>query len=192
MSAIEARIEKLREEAGKLKVVEKALERSPDKQVSLTDADSRAMKTRGTAVVGYNVQTAVETTHHLIVAHDVVNEPVDRALLSPMAHKASAAMGAGDLEVLSDRGYYSGVQIAQCEDSGIRTYVPKPLTSASHKLGLYSKEDFVYEREHDRYQCPAGELLVNRGWSEKNGLRIVDDYAAATTCRDGSMTCKRD
>ena len=96
-------------------------------------------------------------------------------------------MGAGELEVLSDRGYYSGVQIAQCEDSGIHTYVPKPLTSASNKLGLYSKEDFVYERAHDRYRCPAGELLANRGWSKKNGLRIVDYYAGATTCRDCSM-----
>lgn len=185
--AIEARIKNLREEAGKLHVVEKALERSPDKQISLTDPDSRAMNTRGTAVVGYNVQTAVETTHHLIVTHEVTNEPVDRALLSPMAHKASAAMGAGDLEVLSDRGYYSGVQITQCEDSGIRTYVPKPLTSASNKLGLYSKEGFIYEREHDRYRCPAGALLVNRGSSQQNGLRIFDYYAAATTCRDCSM-----
>ena len=86
--AIESRIEKLREEAGKLNVYEKQLDASPDKQLSLTDPDSRAMKTRGSAVVGYNVQTAVETTHHLIVAHEVTNDPVDRALLSPMAHKA--------------------------------------------------------------------------------------------------------
>ena len=181
--AIEACIEKLREQAGKLKVVEKALERSPDKQVSLTDPDSRAMKTRGSAVVGYNVQTAVETTHHLIVAHEVTNEPVDRALLSPMAHKASAAMGGGDLEVLSDRGYYSALQIAQCEDSGIRTFVPKALTSSSKKKGLFTKDDFIYKSEHDRYECPAGEPLPKRGSSVENGMRLFVYYASVSACR---------
>jgi len=159
--AIEARIEKLREEMGKLNVYDKELEASPDKQLSITDPDSRAMKTRGSAVVGYNVQTAVETTNHLIVAHDVVNNPIDNALLSPMAHKAQAAMGVAELGVLSDRGYYTGPQIVECENDGIVTYVPKPLTSGSKKRGLFPKQVFVYDRENDQYHCPAGEVATS-------------------------------
>jgi len=181
--AIEARIEKLREELAKLDVYEQALETSPEKQLSLTDPDARAMKTRGSAVVGYNVQTAVETTHHLIVAHEVVNNPIDRALLAPMAEKACTAMDTRALDVLSDRGYYKGTQIVECESSGIRTYVPKPLTSSAKKKGLFGKEDFVYEREHDRYRCPAGEPLPLRGCSVENGRRMFLYYAAASACQ---------
>jgi len=162
VSAIKDRLEKLHEERAKLKVYAQALEASSDKQISLTDPDSRAMKTRGTAVVGYNVQTVVDTKHHLIVAHDVVNACTDVTLLSAMAHKGASAMGTTELEVLSDRGYYKGPQIVECEESGMRTYVPKPLTSGSKKKGLFTKQDFVYEPEHDRYRCPAGEHLTRR------------------------------
>ena len=185
--AIQARIEKLREEMGKLEVYERVLKASPDKQLSLTDPDSRAMKTRGSAVVGYNVQTVVETTNHLIVAHEVVNDPIDRALLSPMSEKASEAMGESELEVLSDRGYYSGPQIVQCEESGMRTYVPKPQTSPAKAKGVFAKDDFIYERTHDRYRCPAGEALPRRHWSIENGMRIFSYYAAVSVCRSCTL-----
>ena len=60
-----------------LKEVEVQLNAAPDKQVSLTDPDARSMKTRGTGVVGYNVQAAVDAKHHLIVAHEVTNNGID-------------------------------------------------------------------------------------------------------------------
>ena len=173
VAAIKERLEKLHEEKAKLKVYEGALQASADKQLSLTDPDSRAMKTRGSAVVGYNVQTVVDTTNHLIVAHDVVNECIDVTLLSPMAHQGAAAMGTTELEVLSDRGYYKGPQIVQCEESGITTYVPKPRTSPTKKKGLFTKDDFIYEPEHDRYRCPAGEELTRRHSSVENDMVII-------------------
>ena len=190
VTAIKERLEKLDEEMAKLKVYEKELAASPDKQLSLTDPDSRAMKTRGSAVVGYNVQTVVDTTNHLIVAHDVVNECIDRSLLSPMAHMGLSTMGTSELEVLSDRGYYKGPQIVDCEESGIRTYLPKPQTSQNKKKGLFTKEDFVYEPEHDRYRCPAGEELPRRHSSVENEMTIFVYYASTSSCEGCALRSK--
>jgi len=190
IAAIKDRLEKLDEEKAKLKVYERALQASPDKQLSLTDPDSRAMKTRGSAVVGYNVQSVVDTTNHLIVAHEVVNECIDVTLLSPMAHKGVAAMGTTELEVLSDRGYYKGPQIVECEESGITTYVPKPQTSSSKKKGLFTKDDFVYEPDHDRYRCPAGEELARRHSSVENEMVINVYYASTSSCQGCALKSK--
>ena len=190
VAAIKERLEKLNEEKAKLNVYNEVLQASPDKQLSLTDADSRAMKTRGSAVVGYNVQTVVDTTNHLIVAHEVVNECIDVTLLSPMAHQGAVAMGATELEVLSDRGYYKGPQIVACEESGIRTYVPKPKTSPNKKKGLFTKDDFVYEPQHDRYRCPAGEALTRRHSSVENDMVIISYYASTSTCQGCALKSK--
>ena len=185
--AIKARLEKLHEEMAKLELYEQALNTSGDAQLSLTAPDCRAMNARGSAVVGYNVQTAVDTTHHLIAAHEVVNNPTDIALLDPMAQKARTALGTAELEVLSDRGYFAGPQIAACEESGIRAWVPRPLRSGNRKRGLFTKDDFVYEPEHDHYRCPAGELLTRRGWSVDEGIRIWSYAAPLATCLGCSM-----
>ena len=180
--AIQDRLDKLNEEKVKLTAYAQALEASPDKQLSLTDPDSRAMKTRGSAVVGYNVQTVVDTTNHLIVAHEVVNDCVDRTLLSPMAHMGVDAMGTSQLEVLSDRGYYKGPEIVACEEAGIRTYVPKPQTSSGRKRGRFTKQDFVYDAEHDRYRCPAGAHLTRRYETVESGLTQHVYFAASSAC----------
>ena len=87
---------------------------SPDQQVSLTDPDARSMKSRDGGIVGYNVQTAVDAEHHLIVAHEVITEGVDRDQLSRSAEQARAAMGVDELTVVADRGYFKGEQILQC------------------------------------------------------------------------------
>jgi len=92
---------------------------------------------RGTGMVGYNVQTAVDVKHHLVVAHDVVNVGSDRAQLSSMAFKASEAIGDDGLEVIADRGYFKGQEILACEQAGIKSYVPKPMTSNSKAQGRY-------------------------------------------------------
>src|SRR6201999_3484131 len=121
----------MRARLGELKEIESQVLDAPDQQISLTDPDARAMATnmRGAGVVGYNVQSAVNIEHHLIVAHEVTNVVTDRSLLAPMAQKASKAMGVDQLEALADRGYFSGEQILACEEIGVTPLVPKPLTS---------------------------------------------------------------
>ena len=113
-----------------LEALEAEMLAAPDQQISLTDEDARSMATKaqGSGVVGYNVQTAVDTTHHLIVAHDVINEGNDRSQLSPMSKKAKAALGTDKLEVLADSGYFSGEEILECGKAGITVALPKPLT----------------------------------------------------------------
>jgi len=167
----EAKADKLREKitAMKAKLQElKALEAeviaSPDQQISLTDPDARAMATslRASGMVGYNVQAAVDTEHHLIVAHHVTTQVNDRALLSPMARRAKEAMGVEKIEVLADRGYFSGEEILACKGLDATPYVPKPYTSNAKAEGRFGKNDFIYDPDENVYVCPAGEKLEYR------------------------------
>jgi hypothetical protein len=147
-----------------LKEIEQKVQEAPDQQISLTDPDSRAMATnmRGASVVGYNVQAAVDTEHHLIVTHEVTNVVVDRTLLAPMAEKAKDVLRCETLDALADRGYYSGEQLLACERIGVKPFVPKPRTSNARAAGRFDKEDFDYISEKDAYRCPSGELLPFR------------------------------
>lgn len=127
---------------------------------------------RGIGMVGYNVQTAVDTTNHLIVAHDVTNVGHDRTQLSNMALKSRDAIGGEALEVIADRGYYKGPEILTCEQAGIKTYVPKPMTSNSKAQGRFSKLDFAYNAQDGEYRCPAGERLPYRRSSIEDDMKI--------------------
>jgi hypothetical protein len=89
------------------------------------------MKTRSSGIVGYNVQIAVDTKHHLIVAHDVTNVGSDRDQLSSMAKQARTAMGTEKLTAIADRGYFKAEEILACEEAGITAIVPKPETSTA-------------------------------------------------------------
>src|SRR3989440_9180912 len=104
------KLTKLKEQMGKLAVYEKQVLASHDQQISLTDPDSRSMATsgRGSGVVGYNVQVAVDTEHHLIVAHEVTNVGNDTSQLSHIGKQAKAVLEADKLEVVADRGYFNG------------------------------------------------------------------------------------
>ncbi len=146
-----------------LKQHQAAVDAHPDKQVSLTDPDSRSMmKAGGGSTVGYNVQTAVDSKHHLIAAHEVTNATTDRSQLSSMAGQASEALDAKDLTVLADPGYYKGEEIVECNEAGITALVPKTNTSGSKAKGRFSKADFRYDAEANEYICPAGERLTYR------------------------------
>jgi len=118
----------------------------PDGQISFTDPDARSMTTsgRGTGMVGYNVQTAVDAKHHLIVAHEVTNVGHDRDQLSSMAQKAREAIGRDELTVLADRGYFKGEEILDCERAGIKTLIPKP--PATRHGGYSTKPIFATSR----------------------------------------------
>ena len=168
------KIGKLGEEMGRLKALEGEMLKAPDEQVSLTDPDARSMATsgRGSGVVGYNVQAAVDTDHHLIVAHDVVQTGSDRAQLLPMGQKAKRVMGVDKLAVVADRGYFSSVQIKDCADADITPTLPRPQTSSNAKKGMYVKSDFRSVADDDVYICPADEILPWRYVTEENGVTV--------------------
>ena len=171
IAELPARVAKLREHMQKLRDIEQALAAAPEGQVSLTDPDSRSMATsgKGSGIVGYNMQAAVEAGHHLIVAHEVTNVGHDRAQLANMAATAKAAMQADELTAIADRGYFDGAEILACDEAGIAPLVPKPDTSNAKADGRYGKDAFIYETETDTYRCPAGEVLNRRFASVENG-----------------------
>jgi len=171
------KIGKLHEEMQRLKALEAQMLDEPDEQISLTDPDARSMATsgRGSGVVGYNVQAAVEIDHHLIIAHDVVQTGSDRAQLVPMGQQAKEALGVDELDVVADRGYFSADQIKECVDADITPTLPKPQTSSNRKKGMFVKADFRYVADADAYVCPAGERLPWRYVTEEAGL-VVSRY----------------
>jgi transposase len=178
------KIAALREQMKSFQTMEVQVHATPDQQVSLTDPDARAMGTsgKGGAVVGYNVQTAVDAQHHLIVAHEVTNVGSDRVQLSNMAGQAKAAMGGEALDVLADRGYFNGEEVLACEPLGVTPYMPKPLTSGSKAEGRFGKQDFVYVPDDDAYRCPAGEVLTWRFTSVEKGMTLHTYWT--TKCTD--------
>ena len=159
---LEEKIAKLKEEIGRLNDIEVELMASPDKQISLTDPDARSIKTRGSGIVGYNAQAAVDTRHHLIVAHEVNNVGSDRSQLSNIAKQAKEDLDTKELKIVADRGYYKAEEILACEEAGITTYLPKPQTSGNMSKGYFGKRDFIYNAKDDEYLCPAGQSLTRR------------------------------
>jgi hypothetical protein len=153
-------------------------------QVSLTDPDCRAMATtsKQPRVVGYNVQSVVETKHHLIVAHEVTNLGYDRDALSMMARAAKDVMASESIEAVADKGYYSGEEIVAAEKAGIAVTVSKPNTSNAGAAGRFDKADFVYVAADDIYICPAGERLTYRMTSEHDGKMVRMYWTSA--CAD--------
>jgi transposase len=168
---LKEKLAKLKAEMAKLAAYEKQMLASSDQQISLTDPDSRSMATsgRGSGVVGYNVQVAVETEHHLIVTHEVTNSGSDRAQLANVAKQAKSVLETETLEAVADRGYFSSLEILACHQAGITVTLPKPLTSGAKSDGRFGKQDFAYLADEDVYRCPAGERLPYRYTNEEAG-----------------------
>jgi len=176
---LKGKLEKLKSEMQKLEAIEKQVLASPDKQISLTDPDSRSMATsgRGSGVVGYNVQTAVDTEHHLIVHHEVTNVGSDRSQLANTAKATKEVLGVDKLEAVADRGYFNGEEIKECDDAGITVTLPKPMTSGAKSEGRFGKQDFVYKPEENVYRCPGRrgtEILLHEG-VERAEIRMLLD-----------------
>ena len=184
------KISALEKEMDRLKKLEVRLLAEPDQQISLTDPDARSMATsgRGSGMVGYNVQAAVDTEHHLIVAHEVTQDGHDRHQLHRMAVQAKAAMGVEELEVVADRGYFKGEEVLACDQDNITAYLPRPLTSSSTKKGLFNKRDFIYHADDDEYECPAGDRLIWRFATEEHG-QVVHKYWSSN-CPKCSMKAR--
>jgi transposase len=171
---LKEKLAKLASEVERLKAIEKEMLSSPDQQISLTDPDSRSMATsgRGSGVVGYNVQVAVETKHHLIVAHEVTNTGSDRSQLSNIASQAKEVLGAEHLDAVADRGYFNSPEILACEQDNITVTLPKPMTSGAKSDGRFGKQDFAYLPTEDVYRCPAGEKLTYHYTNEEDGRTL--------------------
>jgi transposase len=176
------KIGRLKQEIERMKAIGAQLEKAEDTQISLTDPDARSMQGTGkaTGTVGYNLQCAVETKHHLIVAHEVTNAVNDRHQLSGMAAKAKEALGAETIEALADRGFHDGKELLACDQAGVTAYVPSFSTSNAKAEGRFDKRDFVYKADEDVYLCPAGERLTYRFTNEEDG-KVLRRYST-TAC----------
>jgi hypothetical protein len=171
---LKEKIAKLREEMRRLQALARRMLAAPDQQISLTDPDARSMATsgRGSGVVGYNVQVAVDTEHHLIITHEVTNVGTDRSQLAHVAKETKATLETQSLDVIADRGYFNSEEILACEEEGITVTLPKPMTSNSKAEGRFGKQDFRYVAEEDVYICPAGEKLAYHYTNQENGLAL--------------------
>ena len=177
---LQDKVSKLREEMARLKKLEVRMLEAPDQQLSLTDPDARSMNSRGTGVVGYNVQSAVDAKHHLIVAHEVSKVGSDRRQLSNMAKQVQAILEPRTkLKVVADKGYYNGDEIRECEQNDIVAYVAKPKTSPNKAKGYFDRSRFEYIRDDDEYQCPAGERLTYRTSYTTSGKKILRYWSSA-------------
>jgi transposase len=183
VARLQDKLAKLKQEVEWLTAINEEMKQSEDQQVSLTDPDARSMATSGqdTGVVGYNVQIAVDTKNHIIVAHEVTNEGTDYHHLLNMGEQARTAMGVEAIEVVADRGYHEGYEILACEEAGITVTVPRRQTSTAKAEGRFGKQDFVYVAADDVYICPAGERLTYRFSGEQDG-KIMRRYWT-TACK---------
>lgn len=181
--ALSKKIAVLKLHLDKLKSIESRLNAGTERQISLTDPDCRAMKTKAIGrVIGYNVQTAVDTQHHLIVSHYVTNSVSDRNELPTIAQQAQEATGRRDITVLADKGYYSGWDIKATQDLGIKPIVPKTKTSANKKKGMFTKEDFRYDNVRNVYICPANQLIPYSFESHDHD-KVNHAYLRVLTCK---------
>lgn len=169
------KIAALQQRRARYQDLQQELAASGETALSLTDADSRPMMSGGRIEICYNVQTAVDAKHKLIVAQTVTNAAADRDQLSPLATAAKEMLDAPAPVVVADRGYYHGAEIKSCLEAGLTPLVPRPITSANAKRGLFTKDDFVYHRTRDLYRCPAGQTLSYRTTTVELG-RTIKNY----------------
>jgi len=186
---LEDKIKALKKEMAHLKKLEALMLEAPDEQLSLTDPDARSMKCRGSGIVGYNVQTAVDVRHHLIVAHEVTNNGSDRRQLTNMAKQAQSMIGAKEtLKVVADRGYYRSHEFLDCDRANIITYVPRPETSNNKARGQFGPDDFRYIAKDDQYECPGGRRLDFRTTMHSKGMTLHRYWAK--DCQSCSIKSK--
>lgn len=180
-----AKIKNFRKRLRRLQEISVLLNESSENQISFTDPDARAMKVRsGSATIGYNVQTAVDTKNHLIAAHYVTNAPTDRGILGEIGLRAKEVLGKDNLTLLADKGYYRGADIKDMQDVGVTPILPKPDTSGSGKRGIFNRSQFKYHAESDTYVCPGGSNLPFSSTTVDKGqdFRIYVSKLACDRC----------
>ncbi len=155
------------------------------KQISMTDPDTRKMPTAHGTVVGYNAQLAVDAKHKLIAAAEVTNAVSDTQQLADLALAAKASLEINQAEVVADAGYYNAAEVSRCVEQNLTPYVPKADTSANTALGLYGKSQFKYDLVNDVYVCPAGATLTYRFATYELGRELK--YYRASGCRQCAL-----
>ena len=155
------------------------------KQVSVTDPDTRKLPTAHGTVVGYNAQLAVDAKHKLIAADDVTNEVSDTQQLADMALEAKANLELKQAEVVADAGYYNAAEVSRCTEHGLTPFIPKADTSANTARGLYGKSQFQYDADKDAYVCPAGGALNYRFSTYALGRELK--YYRASGCKSCAL-----
>jgi len=189
-SSINEKLAQLKIHMTELKELKDKVEAHPDKQISTTDPDSRLMKT--TAMerkVCFNLQSAVDCKHHLIVAHDVTNT-TDRNQLCRMGKQAQVALKNDELIVLADKGYFSSQDIVDAQDAGMTPLVPSIDTSGSDKKGIFNHSLFIYDTEKNIHICPANQELLFRTKLKDKGLTYKIYYCSVKICRECPMKAK--
>jgi len=151
------------------------------KQISVTDADSRKMPTAHGTIVGYNAQVAVDAKHKLIAADDVTNQVTDFKQLANVALEAKGNLELKQAEVVADAGYYNAAEVGRCVEQNLTPYIPKADTSANTARGLYGKSRFRYDEKKDVYVCPAGAELTYRFATYELGRELR--YYRASGCK---------
>ena len=179
---LKSKIASLTERCAEARALLQHMDQEQIAEISLTDPDSRRMKTGGVTDVCYNVQAAVDGKHHLVVADDVTNDATDRDWLEPMATAAKLVLEQETLIATADRGYSSSAQVKACDENGITVYLPKVKTSANEKLGLFTKDDFHYDNQNDTYICPARETLTFRFQTTEQKRPVR--YYETNACRE--------
>jgi transposase len=179
---LEKKIERLRNRRSEIVEVVKKMDETGEDQVSLTDPESRSMKTGGSFNVCYNAQISVDAKHGLIMTTDVTNAPNDLQQLSNTAIEAKEFLQVESLELVADSGYSDSDELKKCEEAGIEPYVRRIKNSMNEKKGLFTKYDFTYDAETDQYHCPNGATL-KFSHLEKRENRLVKCYITPA-CRD--------
>jgi transposase len=155
------------------------------KQISVTDPDTRKMPTAQGMMVGYNAQMAVDAKHKLIAADDVTNEVTDFKQLANVALEARANLELKQADVVADAGYYNAAEVSRCVEAGLTPLIPKADTSANTARGLYGKSRFRYDETKDVYVCPAGAELTHRFNTYELGRELR--YYRASGCKGCAM-----
>jgi transposase len=177
--AVRAALKKLRERQADCESAKALLEELGERQHVIGEHDARLMSNGHSQAVAYNVQSAVDAKHGLVVHHDVSNVGTDSAQLESNAKAAQEALGGGEIKVVADAGYSNGTQFAACEQSGITPYVPpRRRFSGPAQRDLYSHEKFQYEERSDAYRCPAGKVLMLKTINNPARMKI---YAASSS-----------
>jgi transposase len=177
---LQERIAQFRERQQHYEQVQQALAESGESQISLTDPDSRSMPVAMGVDVCYNVEVVVDKKHKLIVTHEVSTAVTDTDQLAPMAKQAKEVLGVEELDAVADKGFYHGEQVKECEQANIHSYIPQPHTSRNQHKGLFTKDDFRYDKERDSYWRPQGDELTFRFETEEKGR--ATRYYATSAC----------
>jgi IS5 family transposase len=184
---IRAALERLKERKDAYEELKKQLE--GESEVSTVDPEARLMRSGGEGRkldVCYNVQTVVDSKHHLVVDYEVTDCPNDTGSLKGMAGRAMEVMGVKEVTVLADAGYYSSEDIAACEGGGVTCLVPKPAAGGPKKEEGFNRKDFHYDRERDVYICPCQKELkhkYNKKHVSGREYRVYSNYSACRACQ---------